>query len=134
MPAGREMDALVAESIGLDVERTQVVTFTGDPATMRSVVYAIRKPVETEDEYGFAKVLKVSDVYAELPRYSTDDAAALEVLSVFPRFQIEKTGPDTFICHLSRQAWPDPDHQEVVEAGFTLAQAICRAALKASLT
>jgi hypothetical protein len=69
------------------------------------------------------------DTGPEMDFYSTDDAAALGVLARFPWFCVEKTSPDTFICRLSSVPWPSADHPEFVAAGFTFAQAVCRAAL-----
>jgi hypothetical protein len=116
MPAGRQMDAAVAHRVmGWDV-------WTKDGE------YFDREHASEQHE----RIMRgeVPESLHNVPPYSTDDAAALEVLKALP----------AAVIHWYRQNSPEavsvvtgPYNAEIVAHGPTLALAICRAALKAAV-
>lgn len=114
MPAGREMDALVAEKVmGCKVEWIQFAPFCRCGYTCN---------------YTHSPRDRDSQLSGTLHNYSTDIAAALMVFdkieSIEKVLRFTSTQEQQYLCHFSR-------HASLGATADTAPLAICRAALKA---
>jgi len=113
MPAGKEMERLIAEKVmGWHGEQEETYWPNTEWVWRNETGLKMRGPVD----------------------FSMDDAAAIRVLSRFHQWEIRKTGQinKEYIVILEPYKHPDGRAAGVGE-GNTLALAICRAALKTTL-
>ena len=126
MPAGREMDVLIAEEVlGLTVWRTKQDAYAY-AATHRGI------SVERTNPFGFPGILHPDGFYSALPHYSTDIAANRLVKDWLIAqwdgyFSLDRYPTKGWIC-ANRDAYDRTHCRHVAGRGETEAEAVCRAA------
>lgn len=137
MPAGRELDAWIAE---------QVMGFARWSPLTRDDLYFLAHPDQIRRQYrkygGWSKALKKGsdgdryvDGMRDVPEFSTDIAAAWQVVEKFRsegwKFCIADGDEEPFQCYFQRLSEDGGVDEPEAEAD-TAQLAICRAALKAA--
>jgi len=146
MPAGREMDALVAEKVmgwlAWSERRPEYIHVVFQRPGEREPFMKFRNPEAERARYApmaFGDIDPMNHVVCDIPRYSTEIAAAWEVVE---RLRADKVMGGASIAAVNAPddatpgewcvEWFDGNRTLDCATGDTAPLAICRAALKAS--